>query len=323
MTKTAPLAIGGNRTTWDELPAEIRAEIERGVGSPVVAATSQRGGFSPGLASILTLGNGRKVFAKAATSSRDSHTSSAMRREIEVLLTLPEYVPAPRVRWIYDEGPWVVLVTESINGRNPVQPWRSDELRRFLDATTVLANVLSPSPIPALPFADDAAAFQRWRVLAADPSRSGRLDERVPRFIDRLAALEESWRDATAGTSLLHGDLRSDNLLLVDDGSRAHDFVAVDWSSVRTGAPWLDMLFSLPSVAMHGGGDPNEILAAHPLGRLADPDAVNVALAGAAGFFLDRSLNPVPPLMPTIREFQRAQGMIAIDWLAARMRWDG
>jgi hypothetical protein len=113
----------------------------------------------------------------------------------------------------------------------------------------------------------------------------------------------------------MHGDLRADNVVLTPDGR----FVAVDWPSVCLGPPWLDLLAALPSIAMHGGGDPEELWSAHPFGATSDRDAVNVALAGFAGLVLARSLQPVLPLLPTVRDFQRVQGEVALRWLFGRL----
>jgi hypothetical protein len=110
--------------------------------------------------------------------------------------------------------------------------------------------------------------------------------------------------------------LRSDNFLLTADG-----FTVVDWPAVCHGAPWIDLVFAIPSIALHGGGDPATLWNEHPLSRTAEPDAVNTAVAGLMGFFLHRSIQPPVPLLPTIREFQRVQGMIAFDWLRDRLRW--
>jgi hypothetical protein len=58
--------------------------------------------------------------------------------------------------------------------------------------------------------------------------------------LDRLAELEARWSQAAAGATLLHGDLRADNLLLTP--SRV---VLVDWPHACVGAaeaadpPWL------------------------------------------------------------------------------------
>jgi hypothetical protein len=114
----------------------------------------------------------------------------------------------------------------------------------------------------------------------------------------------------------MHGDFRSDNLVLKPDGG----FVVVDWPSVAAGPAWLDLLLSLPSAAMHGAGDPDQLWRGHPLARGADPDAVNVALAGFAGMLLGRSLEAAPPLLPTIRDFQRGQAETTLRWLFGRLR---
>jgi hypothetical protein len=42
-----PLATG-SRPDWTEVPGRVRAAVEGQLGSPVVSATNQRGGFSPG-----------------------------------------------------------------------------------------------------------------------------------------------------------------------------------------------------------------------------------------------------------------------------------
>ncbi len=323
VTTTAPLAIGGNRLTWPDLPETIRTEIESAVGGRVIHATSKPGGFSPGLASVLELDTGAAVFAKAVAMSRNDFTAAAIRSETRVLRQLPAHVPAPRPRWSYDDGEWVVLVTDAVDGHNPAQPWRPDELARFLDAATVLARALTPSPFgngtprpadgTATPHPADGPATAHPADNPATPQSADGFG--VPRLADDEEFQVDGWREAAAGDTLLHGDLRSDNFLLTKTG-----FVFVDWPSVCLGAPWLDLVICLPSIAMHGGGDPEAIWSAHPLSHGVDPDAVDVVLAGAAKFFLDRSREPVPPLLPTIRDFQRAQGEIARDWLNSRRR---
>ena len=51
----------------------------------------------------------------------------------------------------------------------------------------------------------------------------------------------------------------------------------------------------------------------------ADPDRVNAALAAVAGYFTHSALLPPPPGLPTVREFQRAQGVPARAWLRDRL----
>ena len=70
---------------------------------------------------------------------------------------------------------------------------------------------------------------------------------------------------------------------------------------------------------MQAGPKPWELFDDHPVGRDADPDRVNAVLAALAGFFVHRSTLPPPPGLPTLREFQRAQGAESLAWLRRRL----
>jgi thiamine kinase-like enzyme len=111
----------------------------------------------------------------------------------------------------------------------------------------------------------------------------------------------------------VHCDLRADNIMLTPDG-----VVFVDWPHARIGAPWLDLLFLLPSAAVTGT-DPEEIWSTYPLARAADPDAVTAFLVALTGFFLHHSVLPPPRNLERVREFQRVQGEAALRWVDARM----
>jgi aminoglycoside phosphotransferase (APT) family kinase protein len=323
----APLAVGGSRLSWDELPAAVRAAVAAAAGAPVAAATSQPGGFSPGLAAVLSLAGGGSVFVKAVNAARNPDSPAMHRREAQVLAALPPAVPAPRLRWTYDDGDWVVLMTDTVDGTPPAQPWRPAELAVFLAAAAALADQLTPAPLGgggapqrgaggnslAAPTAQDYFRddFTGWRRLAAHPER---LDPWVRERLDRLVEIEAGWPDAVAGQTLLHGDLRADNVLLTARGA-----VVVDWPHACLGAGWLDLLLALPSIAMHGGGDPQRIWDAYPPARAADPDAVTAALAAAVGYFLWQAAQPEPANIPRVRAFQRAQGEAGLAWLLARL----
>ena len=68
---------------------------------------------------------------------------------------------------------------------------------------------------------------------------------------------------ATAGDTLLHCDLRADNLLLTDDR-----VWVVDWPWGCTGQPWVDVANLAPSVGMQGGPSPAELFASSPFVEL-------------------------------------------------------
>ena len=95
--------------------------------------------------------------------------------------------------------------------------------------------------------------------------------------------------------------------------------VLVDWPQAGIGAPWIDLLFMLPSVVMQGGPAPADVWRSSPLAGKADPDAVNSSLASLTGYLVHSSLLPPPLNLPKIREFQRVQGEHALAWLRSRL----
>jgi hypothetical protein len=92
-----PPATGARRIPWAEVPAEVRASIERLLGGKVVGAVSQPGGFSAGLAARLRLADGGRAFVKAASSAVTPGVARFHRREIAISRRLPAGVPAPRL----------------------------------------------------------------------------------------------------------------------------------------------------------------------------------------------------------------------------------
>ncbi|MYY00025.1 phosphotransferase [Streptomyces sp. SID486] len=316
-TVTAPPATGV-RAPWEDLPVRVRDAVGEVLGAPVVRAVTQHGGFSPGVAARVRTAGGRTGFVKAVSAEANPRSPGLHRAEARIAAALPDTLPAPRLLGSYDDGTWVALVFEEVAGRQPHVPWRPAELRRVLDAVTALARTGTPCPLDVPPVAEELAdAFRGWRRLrdgeVADVR--GRVDRWAVAHLPGLAALEARWAEGASGDTLAHADLRADNVLLTADGGVGF----VDWPHALRAAPWFDLLVLLPCVRAQGGPDPQEVFAAHPLGRAADPDAVTAALAALAGYFLRGSLEPAPPGLPTLRPFQRAQADVALTWLRRRL----
>jgi hypothetical protein len=294
----------------------VRAGIEERLGSTVSAAESQAGGFSPGLAARLRLADGSRVFVKAVSASQNPDSPAMHRREAAVAAALPAAVPAPALQWSSDDGDWVVLAFDDVDGHSPQLPWRTDELARVLHAIADLAVLLTPSPIVLEPARETLTRlFGRWQRVV-DDGMEARLPSGVAARLDELLQLEERWPDAVDGESLVHLDVRADNVVLAPE--RVY---FVDWPAASIGAPWIDLVAMLPSVAMQGGPDPEEIWRVHPLSRGVDADEVDVFLVAIVGYFAHIVQLPPPPGLPTIRAFQAAQGTHAAAWLARRRGW--
>jgi Ser/Thr protein kinase RdoA (MazF antagonist) len=211
----------------------------------------------------------------------------------------------------------VLLVFDEVRGAHPAVPWRDEELQRVLDGLADLATELTPSPLgpDEVRSASDLVRshIAGWQQLRDDPELHAGLDDWSRRHLEALAELESDAPEAVAGETLLHFDVRADNVLL--DGQRVWFF---DWPHACRGAAWFDVVAFAPSVRMQGGPPGEEVLARYGASRTADPDAVTAAVATVAGYFTRGALLPPPPGLPTLRAFQAAQGAAAREWLAQR-----
>ena len=299
----------GVRIGWADLPAHVRAAVEAVVGSPIVAAQSQAGGFSPGTADRVVTAAGGRAFVKAVGTELNSRSVEMARAEAHITANLPAGAPAPWMLGSFDDGEWVALVLEDVDGRHPRTPWQPDELDATATALRKLAEALTPSPVADAPRAVDHIGldFAGWANIAAEPPDG--LDPWAVGHLAQLQAAAARGRAAlTTGDTLAHCDIRADNILVRPDGS----VVFVDWPWGCIGPAWLDTVLLAINVVVHGGdGDP--LLAG------IDPQAATDLIAGLAGFFLDTGRMPAPPGLPTVRAFQRAQGEALLPWLRTRM----
>jgi aminoglycoside phosphotransferase (APT) family kinase protein len=294
----------------------VREAIEHRLGSKVVDATTQPGGFSPGMAARMRLADGRRVFVKAVSEAANPDTPEMHRREALIVSALPRSAPVPRLQWIHDEEGWVALAFDDVDGRHPGDPWTEADLTLVVAALQKMAADLTPSPIDT--DATASRALERgvngWRVALDRGER--RLDAWSLKHLARLADLEAQAPAAAVGRTLLHFDSRADNLLIAGD----RVFV-LDWPSARIGAPFVDWAAMAPSVSLQGGPDPEAFLSRFDLTGVSE-QAIDAVVCTIAGYFVVRALEPPPPGLPTVRAFQAAQGVHALRWLQERTGWD-
>jgi Ser/Thr protein kinase RdoA (MazF antagonist) len=219
----------------------------------------------------------------------------------------------------YDDGDWVALLYEEVVGTMPRHPWAEGELGRVIEGLALLHEAVTPCPIAELERTSEefAWAFGGWESLAGMPETAAGLDDWAGRNLERLVELEADAAVAVdAGDTLVHGDIRSDNVLLSD----ASVFF-VDWPHASIGAAVFDVVVWAPSVTLEGGPDPEALLRRCRTGSGADPDATTAIVAMVAGFFTHHGTQPAPPGLPTLRSFQEAQGSVARAWLRERTGW--
>lgn len=312
---------GSPRLPYDRLPGGLRAAIDEALGSPVVAVSARSGGFSPGPAVVVTCADGGRAFVKAAGTPLNPDTPTLMRAEAEVTARLPAALPVPALRahleWADGADDWVALVFDVFDGEAAPLPWTPRTAAAVVDGLTELARSATPCPVVGLPTLGERVdgPLSSWARLAADPPADldpwevQRLDwlGRVP---DRLAAC--GWLD---GNTLVHGDLRADNLLLGPSGTVAF----VDWAWAVRGADWIDtVLFGLDSAA-RGGVDPEWLVGRSALVAAADPRQVTDLVLAMAGMWASSMRRPAPPGLPTLRAFQRHFHDAALAWGVRRV----
>jgi Ser/Thr protein kinase RdoA (MazF antagonist) len=311
---------GSPRLPYDRLPAGLRTAVDAALGSPVVAVSPRTGGFSPGPAAVLTCADGSRAFVKAVGTPLNPDTPGLLRTEARITAALPDGLPVPRLRAHLEvtdgDDEWVALVFDVVDGANPSLPWTAGTAARVLTGVAAFGTATTPCPVPGLPPLTDRLTQEltAWPLLHAAPPAD--LDPWEAQRLDHLATLPArlAARGALAGDSLVHLDLRADNLLLTPDG----DVVLLDWAWAARGPAWVDPVLLALDAAVHGGLDPAALLAGVPAVTAADPADVTDLLLVLTGMWAVTMRRPAPPGLPTLRAFQRRFHAAALAWVEQR-----
>jgi aminoglycoside phosphotransferase (APT) family kinase protein len=223
-------AARGVGVPWEALPPEVRGSVESVLGARPTRVRQATGGFSPGFTGSIFAGD-TAVFTKATAPALNPDSPAIYAREADIVSRLPAHSPVPRLlaRTVIDPGGWAVLVFEHVDGRNPETPWRPPELQRVLAALENLSSALTPDPIGAPEAAEAFSSHIRgWNALRE--SGPDLAPEWAKRHLDRLCELEDGAPDASRGDTLLHFDLRADNIVLAPD-----QVYFVDWPHAARG----------------------------------------------------------------------------------------
>ena len=290
----------GVRVGYADVPATVREWVEASLGSSVVTTDEQAGGMSPGCATRLATAGGRTAFVKAVGTPLQPDTPMLFRHEIEVLRSLPPAPYRPALLGSYDDGDWVALLLDDVDGRPPdlADPGGADASavrslveRQSRELTPAPAGVATTRRLP-----DVAERWrERWAELAGAPDHvlppwaAGR----VAALYRRVATLPER----LTAESLCHWDVREDNLLIRADGSA----VIVDWGMSCLGPSWGDAFM----LALTWVDTPvfDTLVAPLPAGD----DLVTDLLLAFAGSQAWRAAQPPLPGLPTFAGYCRAE----------------
>lgn len=305
-----PYGRTARRLEWAHLPPAVRGVIEQRLGSTVVVQESRTGGFTPGFASLVVTAAGTTHFVKAASRVAQHGIAEAYLAEGRALRTLPPGVPVPRLQWMHEGEDWVVLCVEAVDGDQTPRPWTDADVRAASRMLVSLADSLTPAPglgVPAF-----AEAYAEWpgcwdQVRAGEPT--------LP-HLEEAAALAARFDDVTAGDTLVHGEVRDDNLLFVDDDH----VVLCDWKWPSRGAAWIDSLLLLIG-PRRDGFDVNLHIAVHPLLGSVPSESIDIVLALFSGYYFRAAMQPSPPSSKYLQTAAIEHRDELWNWLSERRGW--
>jgi hypothetical protein len=276
------------------MTSQLVVHVERLLERRVLRSRSvPRGGWSIARRGVFELEGGETVFAKMGDVQ---DTITAIRTECKVYprLTGP-FVP----RCLAADPEEAVLVLEDLSAATWPPPWTPALLAQLEDLFVDLARTTADPTLPTL--AGRLQEWGAWERVAAEPSgllASGVVSAAwLDRYLQPL--LDAQSRGSTRGDSLLHVDIRSDNLCF-----RSGSAMLVDWNHAARGDSRWDRLLMLQTIVLEGG----------PPAQEQAPDADPAIVVWLAGYFAARVGLPAPEGAPGVRRFQRAQLDVVLPW---------
>jgi hypothetical protein len=247
---------------------------------------------------VVELEDGESVFVKVAL---DDLAADWLRRERYVYRSVRgSFIPA--LHGWHDEQV-TLLVIDDLSSADWPPPWTDERVDAVLAA---LRDVHSTPPPSGLGLLEDLREeLDGWRRVAADPRpllstglcTAAWLERALPQLLSASAACE------LTGSAFMHFDVSSNNICF-----RAGGAMLIDWNWATVGNPLLDVVGWLPSLRTEGGPEPWTIVA----------DSGGLAPL-VAGYFAANAGLPPPTTAPRVREFQRRQGEVALEWAAREL----
>ena len=314
--QVTPRAVG-ERRDLDVLPARVRSWLEWELGGRVVTAVTQVGGMSPGPAARIVLDSGERYFVKAVGPELNRRTPRLFRHEVAVLRALPAADYRASLVTAYDDGEWVAIVLDDVEGRHPdlSDPVTLDAARAVVRAQS---RELTPDPV-RLEGESLADSVRRWHAIVA--AARPEVVELLPAWwldrADELLARIWSLSTRVPPESWCHLDVRDDNLLQRPDGS----VVVVDWGMSRPGPPWVDeVLLDLHDVISPVFDERVAALPAYGVDSDHDRDEAVTDFLLALGMSLAVAAHgPAPEGLPRLMSFRREESRRLLTGAARRL----
>lgn len=275
----------------------IEKRIAELAAMPVSAVEQVAGrGYTPAKRLLVSFEDGSTAFAKVAVNESTTQWLAVE----HVVYSQVEGSFLPRFLG-YDEAEPALLLLEDLSEAHWPPPWPEGSVAAVLGALEKIAATWPPHGVPSAEIYREELS-EGWALVEQDPGPFLSFELCSREWLaDALPSLLEAARAAPIeGESLLHFDVRSDNIAL--QGDRA---VLVDWNWACIGNPLLDRATWAPSLHVEGGPSPEELVPECPPGFP----------AMLAGFWALRvGLPPPEGAAPGLRDLQLAQLGVVLPW---------
>ena len=249
---------------------------------------------------LVELEDGSRAFVKLAV---DELTAGWLRDEHRIYASVHGSF-LPELLGFDDDSELPALALEDLSGAHWPPPWPEGSIEAVLRTLDELHAVEPPAGLPSI--LEFGRLFEGWDEVQEDPSPFLSLGLCSQAWLERhLPMLRAAAEDAPfAGGTLLHLDVRSDNISLEERTA-----MLVDWNQACLGNPDVDLASWVSSLRAESGPEPWELLPGQP--GLA---------AWVAGFFAARAALPPPETAdPSVRALQLAQLEVALPWAAREL----
>lgn len=242
---------------------------------------------------VMSLDNGGSVFVKVATND---NTTGWLRDEAKVYQSIRGDFLPKFIGW--DDGEFPLLILEDLSAGTWSWEWSQEYIQRVLNTLDKVANTQLPQDFPELTRMSEK--LTGWREVAEDPSgflelglvSADWLQRALPTLIQAESAVK------LEGNSLVHFDVRSDNICFYGDR-----MLLIDWNWAMRGNPKVDLISWLPSLHAEGGPPPWEI-------TLDEPELI----AATAGYYAAHAPRPIHKQGEAVRQLHLRLLKSALPW---------
>ncbi|HEX9036111.1 MAG TPA: phosphotransferase [Ktedonobacterales bacterium] len=312
---------------WSEVPEAVRREVETLAAARVIRGARIWGGYGPAPTFRLRLADGRGLFFKAVHSGSNEFSRQALAREERVYQELGALLApvAPQFYGVIAVDDWRALLLEDL-GPKSAPPWKLALARiAARDLAAFHASTLGVATPAWLDNVAESAARITWQqadeesdglrqVAALAGAHAADAQSWLRASLPRLSAVTSALRQVPGPYAIIHGDVRSDNLRIVNGRLRLFD-----WPSVAVDFPEFDLAEFAQSVEVDGGPDAERVVAWYRERLDVRPEALDAAIGRLAAFFAYHAWQPEIPDLPRLRRFQRQQLAVTLRWLARRL----